>query len=78
MGWFLMAARKPKPKRKLLLVIEQLRDLRVKRNETQGSLAKRMGYSIDAIESWESGRKCPRSPALSEWAEALGKTLTLS
>ena len=71
-------ARKPKPKRKLFPVIEQLRDLRIERNETQGSLAKRMGYSPVSIQAWESGRKDPRSPALEIWAQALGKTLTLS
>ena len=72
-----MRVRKPKPKRKLLPVVERLRDLRIERGETQEHLAARMGYSIDAIQAWESGRKCPRSPALSEWAQALGKTLTI-
>ncbi len=56
---------------------QQLRAERVRRGETQGAVAARMGLSRESLNAYEGGRHSPRLPMLRLWAGALGMDLVL-
>lgn len=44
---------------------------------SQATLAKRLGVDLSAVSGWESGTSDPGIHSLIDWAQTLGKAITL-
>lgn len=65
------------PVRRLDPLVYELRKRRYDRGVSQSELARRMGYSLKALQSAEAGVTHPSYPMLFDWAQALGLRLAL-
>lgn len=58
-------------------LVKKLLEARLAQGFTVQALAKKMGYSPNAIFEWEAERRSPTLRTLSDWAQALGFELNL-
>lgn len=49
---------------------QAIKELRVKKNMTQGTLAERIGMSVNAVSSWELGKTFPPNESIKRLCEA--------
>jgi transcriptional regulator with XRE-family HTH domain len=81
---FLMSDLLPKPRNRpsirrarVLPLITQLRDARMRQGLTQEDLAHCIGAHASQISLWERGVKDPGLRNLTDWAQALGMEITV-
>lgn len=50
---------------------QAIKELRIKKNMTQGTLAERIGMSVNAVSQWELGKTFPPKDSIARLCEAL-------
>ena len=69
-------SRKPKPDHPPL-VIRQLVQKRMASGLSRRQMADRLGYSLDTVNLWETGRVHPSFQSLMNWCQFFGVTLRI-